>query len=141
MVGDVPSIRSFWEIFSKFSNFLRSLVLIQSTTREASHSHFGYNNLVTIHFWWRETVLKHEKVYKNFVHECLKIFILVFTSFKVHGNSKSDHFLVEKKRSLFHKYCPAALGMAKVQNSGFWNISNLGLCCRSVALNTSFKRE
>ena len=105
MVGDVPSIRSFWEIFSKFSNFLRSLVLIQSTAREASHSPFGYNNLVTIHFWWRETVLKHEKVYKNFVHECLKIFILIFTSFKVHGNSKSDQCCAAEFFPIFKRNC------------------------------------
>ena len=65
----------------------------------------------------------------------------------MYGNSKNDQFLVEK---LFHKYCPAAIGTefntrfvfdAGLSNTTFWNISNLGLCCNSVALNISFKDE
>ena len=43
-----------------------------------------------------------------------------------------------------NKYCHATIGKvfstefvldAKVENSTFWNISNSGLCCNSVALN------
>ena len=54
-----------------------------------------------------------------------------------------------KKVKRLQKYCPAALGMAfsarfllraKKQNSGFWNISNLGLCLSSF-LNMSFKSK
>ena len=30
---------------------------------------------------------------------------------------------------------------AKEQNSGFWNISNLRLCCNSVVLNINVKSE
>ena len=36
-----------------------------------------------------------EKVYKDFVHDCLKVFFLVFT-LKMRGNSKNYHFLEGK---------------------------------------------
>ena len=73
-----------------------------------------------------ESVLKREKVYEYFVHNCQKIFMLVFTSLKMRWNSKNYHLLVEKVKP-HHKYCPGALGTcfstellldAKVQNNG-----------------------
>ena len=61
---------------------------------------------------------------------------------------KIDQFVVEKKIKSFHKYCPTAIATtfnsqfvvdAEMQKSIFWNISNLGLYCNSVALNINFK--
>ena len=63
------------------------------------HSAFGDKNLVPIHLWSREIVLTRGKAYKYFVHDCLKIFFLVFTSLKMGGNSTNDHFLVERSRA------------------------------------------
>ena len=41
-------------------------------------SPFGDNNLVPIHLWRGKIVLKREKFYKFFVHDCLEIFFLIF---------------------------------------------------------------
>ena len=41
-------------------------------------------------------MLEREKVNKDFVHDCLKVFFLVFTSLKMRGNSKNYHFLEGK---------------------------------------------
>ena len=51
-----------------------------------------------------------EKVYNFFVHDCLKIFVSDLASLKIHGNVKSNQFLVEKKEKSFHKYWPASIG-------------------------------
>ena len=44
-------------------------------------------------------MLEREKVNKDFVHDCLKVFFLVFTSLKMRGNSKNYHFLEGKSES------------------------------------------
>ena len=59
----------------------------------------GDNNLVTFHLWSRKIVLDRGKLYKSFVQDCLKIFLLVFTSLKMQENSKTDQFLIEKSKS------------------------------------------
>ena len=45
--------------------------------------------------------------------------------------------LVATKMAFSTKFALAA----KEQNNGFWNISNLRLCCNSVVLNINFKSE
>ena len=76
----------------------------------------------------------------------MKVLALISTS-KINGNFKNDHLLVEKVRA-FH--CPTAIATsfsikfvldATVKDSGSWNITNLGLCRNSVALNISFKSK
>ena len=63
---------------------------------------------------------------------------------------KLQKLSLAKKKKPLHKYYPGALRTAfsikflldaKVQNSDFWNISNLGLCGSSVDLNMSFKSK
>ena len=109
----------------------------------------GDNNLISLHLWWREIVLKSEKVYKFFVQNCLKNFLLVFICLKMSWNPKNYQFLVEKSKSL-HKYCPVATGTAlspkfrldtKLQNSVFWKISYSDFFCNWVALNINLKSK
>ena len=57
------------------------------------------SNLFLFHLRGGETVLKREKVNKCFVQDCLKIFLLVLISLKMHGNSQNDHFPVEKSKT------------------------------------------
>ena len=61
----------------------------------------------------------------------------------MHGSFKNDQFLVEKSKNL-RKYCPTSIRTtfstkfvldAKVQNGDSSNISNLGFCGNSLALN------
>ena len=58
----------------------------------------GDNNLISLHFWWSEIVLKSEKVYKFFVQDCLKNFLLVFICLKMSWNPKNYQFSVEKSK-------------------------------------------
>ena len=37
---------------------------------------FGDNNLVPFHLWWRQILLKSEKVYGYFVQDCTSIFLV-----------------------------------------------------------------
>ena len=78
------------------------------------------------------------------MHDCPKIFCVVFTSLKLCQNYKHDDFLAEKKVKPLHSDFLSALKTAfstkllldgKAQNNGFWNISNLS----SVAINMTFK--
>ena len=69
--GDQPSVPSFSGIFLKFPDFLRCFISNRSATRETTRtSPFDDNNLVPIHLQWTEIVIKREKVYKYFVHDC-----------------------------------------------------------------------
>ena len=43
---------------------------VRQLVRLLVNSPFGDNNLAPIYLWWKEIVLKHEKVYKYFVHVC-----------------------------------------------------------------------
>ena len=96
--------------------------------------------------WSRGIVLEREKNYDYFVGKCLKIFLSVFTSFKMHGNSRNGLFLVKEESKSLSKYCPAAIGImfskkyvrdTILENSAFWNISHLDLCLNSIADDTS----
>ena len=104
------------------------------------------NILVSFHMWSRGIVLEREKVYDYFAGKCLKNFLSVFTSFKMHGNSRNGLFLVKEESKRLSKYCPAAIGImfskkyvrdTKLQNSALWNISHLDLCFNSIADDTS----
>ena len=84
------------------------------------------NILVSFHMWSRGIVLEREKVYDYFAGKCLKNFLSVFTSFKMHGNSRNGLFLVKEESKRLSKYCPAAIGImfskkyvrdTKLQNS------------------------
>ena len=64
--GYLPSNLSISGIFLKFPNFLRPYVLefsvVWQLLKQLVHSFSGDNNLVLPHLWWREIVLKREKV-------------------------------------------------------------------------------
>ena len=112
----------FWEdgwvlaIKSKHSrNFLEQLV-IQQLVRQLLHSPCGDNNLVPFHLWWSQIALESEKVWKCFVQDCLKIFLIVFICLEMLWNPKNDQFLVEKK-SLFINTALLLLEQRLVPNS------------------------
>ena len=59
------------EIFLKFPSFLKSWVLsCRQLMRQQVHSLSTNNNLVPFHLWWREILLKSEKVSNCFVQDC-----------------------------------------------------------------------
>ena len=72
--------------------------VVQQLVRQLVHSFSGDNNIGPFHLWWRQTVLKSEKVYKCSVQHCLKIFLSVFTSFKMSWKPKYDQFLLGKRK-------------------------------------------
>ena len=91
--GYSPSSPSISAIFLKFPNFLRSSCFSPLATGEATPKFF---------FWWKYSspvslVLKREKVYKCFVHHCLKIFLLVFTCLKMHWKLQKGSVSSRKK--------------------------------------------
>ena len=86
-----PSISG---ILLKYLKLFRNLLSVPGT------KFFGDNNLVLFYLWWIEFMLKAEKVYKCFLQDCLKTFLLVFTSLKMHWNSKNEQFLVKKVKLL-----------------------------------------
>ena len=82
-----------------------SPALSRSATREATRMFtFGDNNLFPFHLWWTEIVLKCEKVYKYFFHDCLKILFLVWASSKIRRTLKTSVF----GRTL-HECCPVSI--------------------------------
>ena len=97
-MGTCPQFQAFHG-FLEFSCFPKILCLKSfgnSWGTSWAHSPYGNNNLVPIHLWCRETILKYEKVCKYFVPYCLKILFFVLTFLKMHVNSKNDYFLVTK---------------------------------------------
>ena len=58
----------------------------------------GDNNLGPFHLWWRNIVLKSEKVSKYFIQDCLQISFLVFIFLKMPWNPKNNKFLEEKSK-------------------------------------------
>lgn len=92
---------------------------------------------ISFKFLWRPGCWKGLQIFCSILSENF-----IF-SFLLLWNSKNDHLVVEKVKSL-SKYCRAAFGkasgtkflvQAKVQNSGFRKISNFIFCGSSVALN------
>ena len=51
--------------------------------RELGHSPSGDNNLVLIHLWEREILLKCKKIFKCFVHDFLEKFYFAINSLKM----------------------------------------------------------
>ena len=103
-------------IKSKHSrNFLEQLV-IRQLVRQLLHSPCGDNNLVPFQLWWSQIALESEKVWKRFVQDCLKIFLIVFICLEMLWNPKNDQFFVEKK-SLFINTALLPLEQRLVPNS------------------------
>ena len=77
----------------------------------------GDNNRVRFHLWQNEIVLKREKVSKNSVQDFLKIFVLVFTTLKMHRNSKNYQFFSRKSKSFFKNSALLQLEWSLLLNS------------------------
>ena len=116
----------------------------------ATHAFFfWWYNPVPFLFWWRESVLKCEKVYKCFIHDCLKLLLFEITSLKMHWNSKNHRFLAEKK-NFFENTVLLQLGQCLVPIS-FFTLNckialseiyqYLGICFNGDALTTNLKSE
>ena len=57
--------------FIEFSWFFKILSLVvRQLVRQLVHAFSGDNNLVSFHMWWKEIVLKPEKICKYFVQDC-----------------------------------------------------------------------
>ena len=73
-------------------------------------------------------MLKCEKVFKYFFHDCLKVFLSNLSSLTTHGSLKNDEFFVEKKKTKQKElYINTAL-----PSTGTSLISNLYHCVKSV---------
>ena len=73
-------------------------------------------------------MLKCEKVFKYFFHDCLKVFLSNLSSLTTQGSLKNDEFFVEKKKTKQKKlYINTAL-----PSTGTSLISNLYHCVKSV---------
>ena len=59
------------EIFLIFPNFLRFIILVVGQlVRQAVHIMFITNNHASIHLWWKENLLNHQKISKYCEHDC-----------------------------------------------------------------------
>lgn len=67
--------------------------------RQLVHSLFGDNNLVSFNLRAREILPKSEKSTKVLPKIVRKILLLVFTTLKIHLNSKIDQFLAENSKT------------------------------------------
>ena len=70
--------------------------IVRQLVRNFLHSFFGDNNQVLFHSLERKTVLKCEKVFKSIVQECLKIFIILLSSLKMHKRYRNYKSLVKR---------------------------------------------
>ena len=62
------------EIFQRYSNFLRSEVLIPSATPKGTCIYlFNSNNYDLFHLWSKESLLSHQKVSKYYEFNCMLI--------------------------------------------------------------------
>ena len=59
------------QVFQGFSWYFLSFQLFYYSWGNFLHSLSGDNNVVPFHLWWRETVLKREKVSKYFVQDII----------------------------------------------------------------------
>lgn len=83
-----------------------------------------------------ESMIQHEKLFKYFIQNYLKLLFLVFTSCEIQGNFKNNWFLVGKRAIL-----SCSNWNAKIQKRAFSNIMNLRLFCNSFAENINCKNE
>ena len=65
LMGSGPSYR--WKYVSSNNIGYKILETDSSWQNLLVYSHFGHNNLVSFHLWWRKIVLKLKKIYKYFV--------------------------------------------------------------------------
>ena len=67
------------DTFLIFPNFLRSLVLsFLITCEQLVYTMFINNNRVSLHLWWKESLVKHQKVSKYYKNNYLQNFLLIF---------------------------------------------------------------
>ena len=105
--GTCYQFQAFNGFSCNFIFFLTSQVCSRlQLLREPIHSPFRDNNLVAVHLWWREIVLK--CVTNNLSLIFRKFCFLIFLPLKCVKNSKYDHFLAKNKVKPHHNYCPAA---------------------------------
>ena len=77
--GHQTTIQWSFEIFLIFPNFLSSKSEVASQlVRQLVYTTFINNNHTSSHLWWKETLVKYQKVWKYFVHNCLQNFLLLF---------------------------------------------------------------
>ena len=58
--------------------------VVRKIVKQLVYSTFSVNNLVSFHLWWKKFVLKCQKIYKHFFHDCsLKSIILTVQLWKL----------------------------------------------------------
>ena len=85
-LAQISEFRTDWVLPIKsrhFRNFLEISQVFKILSLKLYGNLWG-NSYINFHFWWKQTVLKSEKVRKCFVEDCLKIFFLVFASSKMY---------------------------------------------------------
>ena len=107
--GYSPSDPSISGIFWKFPNFLRSYV-VRQLVRQLVHWLSGYNNLVPFHLWWRQSLLKSEKVCGYFVQDCRIIPTRKISTYKIPTQENSHPENSHQENSHPRKEKPPLLG-------------------------------
>ena len=83
-------ILSRFDIFVIFPDFLISLILSCSATREATRILIKH---ASFHLSWKEILLNHQKVSKCYEHDCLQTLFLLFMSLLTAFIVKNSHIL------------------------------------------------
>ena len=94
--------------------------------RQLAYSIFITNNHASLYLWWKENLIKHQKVSKHYANYCLQSFILLFISLLTAPFVKNVIFCLE---FTFSKKCPKlnvryhATFKARKFKSLFYNIN------------------
>ena len=82
----------FWDFpdLSQFSRFL-SLKLFWQLVRQLVYTTFVNNNHTSSHLWWKENLVKYQKAWNYFVHNCLQNFLLLFIFLLTAPMVKNSH--------------------------------------------------
>lgn len=98
--GNKEWVRSILQFSWNLLIFLKSKVLSRSESREGTCTfNFWYNDLAPFHLSWTETMLK-QKSLRYSVRNCLKNFLLLSISLRIHKNSKNVLFFCKKTPDL-----------------------------------------
>ena len=81
-LGDFPDL-------SEFPNILRQL------GNQLVYTMFVTNNWALFHLWWKEDLVKHQKVSKYYENDCLQNFLLLFMSLLTASIVKTVKFRME----------------------------------------------
>ena len=68
------------EQFLNFSYFCKIIILTQQFLRQLRYTKFISNNRTSLHFWCKENLVKHQRVWKYYENDCLQNFLSYFTS-------------------------------------------------------------